>query len=233
MRTGAGVALLGLVTLGIRWWYSWPDVGRLMRDPPAQVAIIDREREAQAGGEIFWSWIAFRDVSPHLMRAVLVAEDIDFFSHSGFAWSELREALREARAGGRTRGASTITQQVAKNLWLSPERSWGRKMKEALLAIDLERHLPKRRILELYLNIAQFGPRTFGAEAGARRYFDKPALFLTEMESAQLAAGLSRPSQWHPGSAAEGYAERTALVHRRMAAAEFLWRHIADLWYRG
>jgi monofunctional biosynthetic peptidoglycan transglycosylase len=232
LRAAGGVGLLAAVLLGTRWWRGWPDVSRLAGGVPDSVAAIDREVRARGGTGVSWTWIPFHDVSPHLMRAVLVAEDIDFFSHRGFAWSELREALREARAGGRARGASTITQQLAKNLWLSSERSVSRKLREAALAIDLERRLTKRRILELYLNIVQFGPGTFGAEAAARRYFDKPALFLTEAESAQLAAGLSRPSQWHPGSTTPGYAERVALIQRRMATAEFLWLHLADLWYR-
>jgi monofunctional biosynthetic peptidoglycan transglycosylase len=232
LRAAAGASLLALLAMGTRCWYRWPDVGRLAWLRPESVATIEREREAGAGPEIEPVWIPFHDVSPHLMRAVLVAEDIDFFSHRGFAWAELREAVREARPGGRPRGASTITQQLAKNLWLSPERSLTRKVREALLAVDLERRLTKRRILELYLNIVQFGPRTFGVEAAARRYFGKSALFLTELESARLAAGLSRPSQWHPGSALPGYEERVALIQRRMAAAEFLWRHLFDLWYR-
>ena len=232
IRGVAGIGLLAGLALVTRWWSRWPDVSRLANALPDPVAAIEREREARDGGGVAWTWIPFHDVSPHLLRAVLVAEDIDFFSHRGFAWSELRAAWRGARAGARARGASTITQQLAKNLWLSPERTLARKLREAVLAIDLERRLSKRRILELYLNIVQYGPGTFGAEAAARRYFDKPALFLTEAESAQLAAGLSRPSQWHPGSTAPGYAERVALIQRRMAAAEFLWRHIADLWYR-
>jgi monofunctional biosynthetic peptidoglycan transglycosylase len=236
LRWGRSLVLVGLLaalTLATRCWYDWPDVRALATERPDRVASVERERAAPGGGEIAWVWIPFHNISPHLMRAVLVAEDIDFFTHRGFAWSELREAWRAARAGARARGASTITQQVAKALWLSPERSVWRKLKEAVLAVELERRLSKRRILELYLNIVPFGPRAVGAEAAARRYFQKPALFLTEPESAQLAAGLSRPSQWHPGSTAPGYAERVALIQRRMAAAEFLWRHLTDLWYRG
>jgi monofunctional biosynthetic peptidoglycan transglycosylase len=224
--------LLALLTFATRCWLAWPDPARLARGLPERVAAIEREREARGGTGVELTWVPFHDVSPHLMRAVLVAEDIDFFSHKGFAWSELRLAWREALAGARPRGASTITQQLAKNLWLSPERTLTRKLREAVLAIDLERRLTKRRILELYLNVVQFGPGTFGAEAAARRYFEKSALFLTETESAELAAGLSRPSQWNPASTAPGYADRVALIQRRMASAEFLWRHIADLWYR-
>jgi monofunctional biosynthetic peptidoglycan transglycosylase len=232
LRAGAGALLMAALVVGTRWWAGWPDPATLAEGVPERVATIEREREARAGSGVSWTWIPFHDISPHLMRAVLVAEDIDFFTHRGFAWSELRLAWREARAGRRPRGASTITQQVAKIVWLSPERTLTRKVREAVLARDLERRLTKRRILELYLNLVPFGPGTFGAEAAARRYFDKPALFLTESESAQLAAGLSRPSQWNPASTAPGYADRVALIQRRMTSAEFLWRHIADVWYR-
>jgi len=163
------------------------------------------------------------------MRAVLVAEDIEFFSHHGFSWSEIRSAFAEASAGERARGASTITQQLAKNLWLSPDRSLWRKVREAALTVDLERFLTKRRILELYLNVVPFGPGVIGAEAAARVYFAKPPLFLTEQEAAMLAAGLSRPSLWNPTSTSDAYRARVELILRRMANAEFLWRHIAAL----
>jgi monofunctional biosynthetic peptidoglycan transglycosylase len=167
-----------------------------------------------------------RQISPQLALAVLVAEDIEFFQHHGFSVAEMRIAVEQARDGARIRGASTITQQLAKNLWLSSDRTFVRKLREALLAVDLERFLTKQRILELYLNVVPFGPGVFGAEAAARRYFDKSALFLTEVESAQLAAGLTRPSLWYPGVTAPEYVERVALIRRRMVNAEFLWRHL-------
>src|SRR5438034_9445974 len=112
----------------------------------------------------------------------------------------MREAMTEALEERKLpRGASTITQQLAKNLWLSPSRSPLRKVKEGVLTWQLERALSKRRIFELYLNVAQFGPGVYGAEAAARRYFRKPAAELTADEAADLAAGLPRPRAWHPG----------------------------------
>jgi monofunctional biosynthetic peptidoglycan transglycosylase len=223
------LVLLAGAVLGTVAWLRWPDVASLALENPEQVASIEREREARGGTGVQWTWVGLRDISPHLIRAVLVAEDIDFFSHSGFSWSELKLAWEEARAGGRARGASTITQQLAKNLWLSPERSVWRKLREAVLTIDLERQLSKRRILDVYLNVVEFGPGVFGAAAAAEHYFGKSPLFLTEEESAELAAGLSRPSQWNPSSSSEAYRERVQLVLKRMANAEFLWRHIAAL----
>ena len=128
-----------------------------------------------------------------------MAEDINFFTHHGFDLGEIGKVVDAAMADGELqRGASTLTQQLAKNLWLSPSRNPLRKVKEAILTWQLERTLPKRRILELYLNVAEFGPGIFGAEAAARRYFGKPAAALDAAESAQLAASLPNPRRWHP-----------------------------------
>lgn len=223
-RVLLGVCLFAAVALAARAWMRWPDVRQLAAGNPVGFAAGDGG--ATPGRPI---WVGLRDISPHLMRAVVVAEDIEFFSHHGFSWSEIRSAFAEASAGGRPRGASTITQQLAKNLWLSPDRSLWRKIREAALTIDLERSLSKRRILELYLNVVPFGPGVIGAEAAARVYFGKAPLFLTEREAAMLAAGLSRPSLWNPTTTSDAYRARVELILRRMANAEFLWRHIAAL----
>ncbi len=121
-----------------------------------------------------WAWTPYSAISPTLKRAVLVAEDIDFFSHHGFALAEMQNALEDAlRDRELPRGASTITQQLAKNLWLSPSRNPLRKGKEALLTWQLERALSKRRILELYLNVVELGPGIYGVGAASQRYFGK------------------------------------------------------------
>ena len=157
-------------------------------------------------------------------KAVVAAEDMSFFSHHGFDTHELRIAAREAFQGKRVRGASTITQQLAKNLWLSPSRSPLRKAREIVLTWQLERHLTKQRILELYLNVAQFGPGVFGVEAAAHAYFDGPAVALDRNQAAQLAAGLSRPSTWHPGVESRGYARTVSRVRERVAKCGWLDR---------
>jgi monofunctional biosynthetic peptidoglycan transglycosylase len=208
---------------------TWPDVRLLAIENPVDVASVVRSLEPGVAATAPGTWVGLRDISPHVVRAVVVAEDIEFFSHHGFSWSEMRSAFADATAGGRPRGASTITQQLAKNLWLTPRRSVWRKLREAALTVDVERALSKRRILELYLNVVPFGPGVFGVEAAAREYFAKPALFLTEREAAMLAAGLSRPSVWNPTTASDAYRARVELILRRMANAEFLWRHIAAL----
>jgi len=218
----AALCLVGVLVT--RAWRHWPDVTTVAGDDPAAVDSLIRLRAQGSAVEPVWA--PMRQISPQLALAVLVAEDIEFFQHHGFSLAEIRMALERAREGGRIRGASTITQQLARTLWLTSDRTIGRKLREALLAADLERFLTKQRILELYLNAVSFGPGIRGAEAAARQYFGKSALFLTERESAQLAAGLTQPSRWYPGVTAPGYAERVELIRRRMANAEFLWRHL-------
>ena len=156
--------------------------------------------------------------------------DLQFWQHDGIDLEQIRESIAiNIERGEFYRGGSTITQQLAKNLYLSPARNPIRKLKELFIARRLEAELGKRRILELYLNVVQFGPGAFGAEAAARRYFGKPALFLTEAESAMLAAGLTQPSRWNPASTHPDYQARVELIRRRMINAEFLWRHLLQL----
>jgi monofunctional biosynthetic peptidoglycan transglycosylase len=210
---------------------TWPDVAALAQTAPHSTAFMDRYRERQrdAGqpAVIAWHWVPWGEISPHLKRAVVSAEDMEFFSHSGFSTSEMRAAIREALQEGRDlRGASTISQQLAKNLWLSPSRNPLRKLKESVLTWQLERRLPKRRILELYLNVVEFGPGVYGAEAAAQHYFGIPAASLTEVESAQLAAGLPRPRSWHPGVNSPYYQRYVEDILGRMHRATFLWRAI-------
>ena len=210
---------------------TWPDVARLARERPATTAFIERHRAQQrvAGkpAQVAWTWVPYSAVSPSLKRAVLVAEDINFFSHRGFETAEIRNAIDEAlRDGGRSRGASTITQQLAKNLWLSPSRNPWRKAKEAILTWQLERALSKRRILELYLNVAELGPGIYGAGAASLHYFGKPAAALGDEEAAQLAASLPNPTAWHPGVRSAAYRRYAASIEQRMARAGFLLRQI-------
>jgi monofunctional biosynthetic peptidoglycan transglycosylase len=171
--------------------------------------------------------VPYGRISTDLKHAVIAAEDLDFFSHNGFDWDEMESATAAARQEGKPlRGASTITQQLAKNLWLSPSRNPWRKLKEALLTRQLEHRLGKRRILELYLNVAEFGPAVFGAEAAAGRYFGKTAAHLSGREAAELAAGLSRPSRWHPGVATRGYLRQVAIIERRVAKTAWVRRDL-------
>jgi monofunctional biosynthetic peptidoglycan transglycosylase len=210
---------------------TWPDVGRLARQRPASTAFIDdyraRQRALGKPDRVAWQWTPYASISADVKRAVLVAEDINFFSHNGFEPAEVKAALRDAvRDGDLPRGASTITQQLAKNLWLSPSRNPLRKVKEAILAWHLERALDKRRILELYLNVAEFGPGIYGVGAASLRYFGKPAVALGAEEAAPLAAALPNPEAWHPGATSAGYRRYVATIRLRMGRAAFLSRHI-------
>jgi monofunctional glycosyltransferase len=238
MRTRAGwaprLAMLMIVAAGI-WLgvliWTWPSVGRLAIARPATTAFIEQYRGQQrAAGRpdrVAWTWTPYAAISPALKRAVLVAEDVNFFSHHGFAVDEMQNALEDAlRDRELPRGASTITQQLAKNLWLSRSRNPLRKAKEALLTWQLERRLPKRRILELYLNVVELGPGVYGVGAASQRYFGKAAADLDESEAAQLAAVLPSPRTWHPGSASPAYRRRVAAIGRRMERAAFLWKQI-------
>ena len=220
---------VGLLLAWEAW--RWPDVAALARRNPTSTAFIDayraRERAARREPRVAWVWVPYAAISPGLKRAVLVAEDIGFFSHRGFEPAELREAVERALEEGRMpRGASTLTQQLAKNLWLSASRNPLRKAKEAALTWQLERRLTKRRILEVYLNVVEFGPGVYGAEAASRRYFGKSAADITDEEGAQLAASLPSPRAWHPGVTTPGYRRYVETIRRRMANAEFLAKRL-------
>ncbi|HEX6317078.1 MAG TPA: monofunctional biosynthetic peptidoglycan transglycosylase [Gemmatimonadaceae bacterium] len=156
-------------------------------------------------------------ISPHLRRAVLAAEDDRFYLHLGFDFLEIEKAIERAQRGGRLRGASTITQQVAKNLFLWEGRSFLRKGAEAWLTVVLELCLTKDRILDLYLNMAEWGDGVFGAEMAARTHFRKSARNLSREEAARLAAILPAPRRWPPyGSVAT---RRAQIILGRMAFA--------------
>jgi len=201
----AVILFAGLSLCGLAWYWlvTFPDTADLARHNPTSTALIQaRTDEARGQGRPFplrWTWVPLGRISPHLQTAVVVAEDASFFSHEGFDWTGIQEAtLRNIKAGRLHRGGSTITQQLAKNLYLSSEKNLLRKAHEALLTRSLERHLSKRRILELYLNVAEWGNGVFGAEAAAQHHFGKPARALTPEEAALLAAMLPSPRAYDP-----------------------------------
>jgi len=227
----AALALFTAALFAAAWqWLTWPDVAALRSGRPEGTAFIHAweagQRQAGRAARADHRWVPYGEISDYLKRAVLVAEDIDFFSHHGFAVEEMKSAVRATVQEGKPlRGASTLSQQLVKNLWLSPSRNPWRKVKEALLTRQLERRLPKRRILELYLNVVEFGPGVYGAEAAARRYFGKTASRLTRREAAALAAGLPRRA-WHPGADSKAYRARVERVLRRMDKAAWLAKEL-------
>jgi monofunctional biosynthetic peptidoglycan transglycosylase len=194
---------LPLGLLAFTWLLTLPDVAALARHNPTSTALMEsREARALEHGRVTprqWTWVPLARISSHLQRAVIAAEDGSFFIHEGFDWEGIRDAaIHNLEAGEMRRGGSTITQQLAKNLYLSSERSLLRKAREALITRSLEHRLTKERILELYLNVAEWGRGVYGAEAAARHHFGKSAADLTADEAAWLAAILPSPQRYDP-----------------------------------
>jgi monofunctional biosynthetic peptidoglycan transglycosylase len=167
-------------------------------------------------GPIVRRWVPLEAISPNLVRAVIASEDGKFCSHYGFDLEAIDKALSENAGGARLRGASTISQQTAKNLFLSPNRTWTRKGIEAYLTVLIEALWPKRRIMETYLNIAEWGPRRFGAEAAAEANFRKPAAKLSVTEAARLATILPNPKAYRADNPGPYVARQSAVVAVRM-----------------
>jgi monofunctional biosynthetic peptidoglycan transglycosylase len=215
------LVLIAVTLVGFYWLITFPDVAALKTTNPSSTALMDaRSALAKAAGERYvrrWNWVSLSRVSPHLQRAVIAAEDAQFFSHEGFDWEGVRDAaIKNLEAGKVIHGGSTITQQLAKNLYLSSERSLLRKAQEALITRSLEQHLSKRRILELYLNVAEWGRGIYGAEAAAQHHFHKSALELTEEEAATLAAILPAPRRYDPLRITRHVAARQRTILRNM-----------------
>jgi monofunctional biosynthetic peptidoglycan transglycosylase len=172
------------------------------------------------GTSIQKEWVPLERISPNLVRAVIVSEDGRFCEHWGIDFAEVAEAIRRT-PGGVPRGASTITMQVAKNLFLWPAKSYVRKAIEVPLTYAIELWWPKRRILEVYLNIAEWGPGVFGAEAAARAHFGRSASGLSARQSAQLAVALPNPLVRDAGEPGPRMAHRASVIQRRAAAMRF------------
>ena len=216
-------------------------VARLRSHNPGTTSLMDtRAAEASAREQQLRReqiWVPLEQISPNLQRAILAGEDTNFLTHHGFdyeaiqkVWDQAqREAAKEAKAEGDDegdwlpslpdfkRGASTVTQQLAKNLYLSSQRTFVRKGQEAVLTIFLERLLTKRRILEIYLNVIEWGDGIYGAEAAARRYFNKPAANLTASEAAYLSAMVPNPrTVFNPRINPRRVARRQRIIMRGM-----------------
>jgi monofunctional biosynthetic peptidoglycan transglycosylase len=188
--------------------------------PPLGSALMaQRWLEARGAGRTFrlrYDWVPLDRMAPSLRAAVIASEDQRFFEHGGFDWKALQSAVGEWRGGDRLRGASTISQQVAKNLFLWPGRSLVRKALEAWLTLWIEWLWPKPRILEVYLNVAELGDGVFGAEAAARRYFGRSAAQLGPGESALLAAMLPSPRRSNPAHPSRYLRERQEWILRQI-----------------
>jgi monofunctional biosynthetic peptidoglycan transglycosylase len=216
--TTISVLFIAFVLAPVTWVTAY-----LFFDPPSNVLMMQRAGEGQT---IRHYPVALNRMSPHIVRAVIAAEDANFCTHDGFDIEAIQDAMERNRRGGRTRGASTVSQQVAKNLFLWPERSWVRKGFETYFTSLIEFMWPKRRIMEAYLNTAEWGDGNFGIEAAARARFGVSAADLTPLQAARLAAVLPSPNRWradNPGPYVRGRASSIAgrarvVRNERMAA---------------
>jgi monofunctional biosynthetic peptidoglycan transglycosylase len=219
-RVLAGLAAAGVLAVGYLA-VTVPDVRPLLDAPPIETAFMRvRQRQAHAEGRPLrqdYRFVPYARIAQTLKRAVLVTEDSGFWEHEGIELEAMKESLEASLAKGTiVRGGSTITQQLAKNLYLSESRDPLRKLRELMIAHRLERVLSKTRILELYLNVVEWGDDTWGAEAASRHYFRKSAASLGASEAALLAGALINPTVYNPGPPPRRLLRRQAMILRRM-----------------
>jgi monofunctional biosynthetic peptidoglycan transglycosylase len=219
---GMGILIVVAVTLFIAlqlyyllqivlWSQFNPSSTSFMRE---QLSVL-REKDPKA--QLKFEWVDYNKISGHMKRAVIAAEDASFIAHDGIDWEALQDAYQKNQKKGHVvRGGSTITQQLAKNLFLSGERSYFRKGQEALIAYMLELVLDKRRILEIYLNVVEWGNGVFGIEAAARHYYGQSAASLSASQSARLAAMLPQPRYYDLHRGSTYLANRAARIQRWM-----------------
>jgi len=234
----AGLVALGLLATLAGWvWVGLPsraEVRGLARTSPARTRLMEqRAAEAQRKGRkarVAQSWVPLSRVSRHLIHAVLSSEDQNFFGHEGVDWKAIEESIEKNVEKGRfARGGSTITQQLAKNLYFGTSRTLGRKARELVVTRWLEADLPKARILALYLNLIEWGDGVYGCEAGARHWYGKPASALSASEAAGLAAMIPNPRRLNPRANASRHERATRRVLWLMGQAGYIGRDVAGL----
>lgn len=225
MRTIGVLLLVALAAiLLLQVWYLAQLIHWRSHEPPPTRFMREQLAELQAtnpGATLKHRWVDYSRQSAHLKRAVIAAEDANFRTHDGVDWDAMERAWnRNAKQGAVVLGASTITMQLVKNLFLSGERSYLRKLQELVLAFMIERVMDKRRILEIYLNVAEWGVGVFGAEAAARHWFGVSAAQLDVRQAALLAAMLPRPRYHDRNRDNASLQRRATLIQRRMTSAE-------------
>ena len=219
-------SLLGLIGLVLAWqfwllgwvlFWKWVDPGttRFMEIRLAEL------REQNPDARLKMQWLPYERISPHLKRAIIAAEDARFVDHEGFDWEGIQKAIEKNQKRGRAvAGGSTISQQLAKNLFLTPTRSYFRKIEEAIITLMLETLWSKRRIFEVYLNVIEWGNGVFGAEAAARHYFGIGATQLGPEQAAKLAGMVPNPRYYDRNRNAPGLARKSVIILGRMPGAE-------------
>ncbi len=221
------VSLLFFTAIGYAGYTiaTLPDVTPLKKTNPTVTALMEqRAYENHTKPRTPRTWVPYNSISPSLRNAVLIAEDSAFFQHSGYDMDEIKESVkRNLRQKRFARGASTITQQLAKNLYLSTSRNPLRKIREFLIAQELERNLSKQRIFEIYLNVIEWGDGIYGVEPAARRYFGKSASELLPEEGAILAAMIPNPRRYTPARNLKYLERRKREILERLAR----WKYLA------
>ncbi len=214
-------AILLFLAVDIGRYFFYPDVVSLKKNRPGKTAFMEyREKAWREKGlkkKITRSWTPISQISPYVLKAVLIAEDDKFWNHEGFDFEAIQQALeKDLKKKTFHAGGSTISQQLAKNLYLSPAKNPVRKIKEAIITWRVERNLSKRRILELYLNVAEWGDGLFGIGAAATRYYGKRPVGLTAREAAELAAALPNPKRYRPTGPSRYAARRADWIYAVM-----------------
>jgi monofunctional glycosyltransferase len=197
------LVFIPIIFFPVLYFLLMPDISKLKKETPRKTAFMEyREKQSKEIGRkitLRQIWVPLSTISPYLIKAVLIAEDDKFWRHEGFDYEAIRKAIeRDLKAKKLKFGGSTLTQQLARNLYLSPEKSLLRKMREALITRRMERVLSKRRILELYLNVVEWGEGIFGIEAASRHYYGKRSSELTPFEATRLAAIRPSPKRYSP-----------------------------------
>lgn len=213
------LAIIGLFTLIQLWFFAWVLVWKVWEPGPTQFMKI-RLAELQKknpNAQLEQSWIPYAKISPSLKRALIAAEDSKFMQHQGFDFDGIQKALEKNEKRGRiAAGGSTITQQLAKNLFLWPEKSFIRKGQEAIITLMIEATWSKRRILEVYMNEIEWGKGIFGAEAASRHYFGISASQLNDYQAAMLASMVPSPQYYDRKGETEGLLKQTDVILERM-----------------
>jgi monofunctional biosynthetic peptidoglycan transglycosylase len=215
------IALLIVTLPCLLYFLLMPDVSKLKKEHPRKTALMEyREKAAKERRKpyrVYQSWVPLSKISPYAVKAVLIAEDDKFWEHEGFDYEAIEKAVeKDLKVKKFKFGGSTITQQLARNLYLSPEKSLIRKISEALITWRMEMVLSKKRILEIYLNVAEWGEGIFGVEAASRRYFAKSSSELSPEEAARLASVLPNPRRYNPVGDQRYVINRSNLIYRIM-----------------
>ena len=218
------LVLLALIALTlVQFWFVvhiWYWTSHNPQTTAFMASRLERLREKDPGAPLRHQWVPYSRISAHLKRAIIAAEDAKFLDHDGFDWEAIQKAHEKNVKKGRiVSGGSTISQQLAKNLFLSGERTWWRKLQEAAITVMIETLMSKRRILEVYLNVIEWGNGVFGAEAAARYHFGVTATALKPEQAARLAAMVPSPRRYGPGYETAYLQRRTDIILSRMPAA--------------